>query len=94
MQKKRKKLTNISFAFTHTYALKKFKKFLFSQVYIEKFKKCAKTPKKNTSWKGGGGAITAPCGQDNIYSYGSKLVVKTFKKKAAERLRLIKGSPD
>ena len=65
------KLTNISFAFTHTYALKKFKKFLFSQVYIEKFKKCAKTPKKKTSWKGGGGAITAPCGQDTI-PYGSK----------------------
>ena len=54
MQKKRKKLTNISFAFTHTYALKKFKKFLFSQVKIEKFKKCAKTPKKKRPGRGVG----------------------------------------
>ena len=62
MKKGRKKLTNVSFDFTHTYTLKKLKIFL------------AQKNVKKKSGKGGGGAITAPCGQDTT-PHGSKPVL-------------------
>ena len=44
----KKKLTNVSFAFTHTYTLVKTNIFgIFSQACLENFEKCVKTPKKN-----------------------------------------------
>ena len=47
VQKKEKKLTNVSFAFTHTYTLVKTNIFgIFSQACLENFEKCVKTPKK------------------------------------------------
>ena len=49
VQKKnsKKKLTNVSFAFTHTYTLVKTNIFgIFSQACLENFEKCVKTPKK------------------------------------------------
>ena len=43
----KKKLTNVSFAFTHTYTLVKTNIFgIFSQACLENFEKCVKTPKK------------------------------------------------
>ena len=42
----------------------------FPQAYMNNFEKCEKKRQKK-SWKGGGGAITAPCGQDTT-PYGSK----------------------
>ena len=50
VQKKnsKKKLTNVSFAFTHTYTLVKTNIFgIFSQACLENVEKCVKTPKKN-----------------------------------------------
>ena len=45
--KRKKKLTNVSFAFTHTYTLEKLTFFLFfPQAYMENFEKCAKTQKQ------------------------------------------------
>ena len=45
---KGKKLTSVSFAFTHTYTLKKTNIFpFFPQAYMNNFEKCAKTPKKS-----------------------------------------------
>ena len=38
--------------------------------------------------------MAGPSGENNFFNTLSVLVVKTFKKEAAERLRLIKGSPD
>ena len=69
-KKLKKKLTNASFAFTHTYTLEKKLTFLdFSPAYMENFEKCAKRQRK--AGEGGGGAITAPCDQDTTL-YGSK----------------------
>merc|ERR1719341_2433683 len=44
-----KKLTNVSFAFTHTYTPVKTNIFrFFPQAYMENFEKCAKTQKQKT----------------------------------------------
>ena len=65
MQKKgRKKITNVSFDFTHTYTLKKLKKNLFFPKRTWKSLKNAQ--KRQKVGEGGGGAITAPGGQDTI----------------------------
>ena len=51
VQKKnsKKKLTNVSFAFTHTYTPVKTNIFrFFPQAYMENFEKCAKTQKQKT----------------------------------------------
>ena len=46
-KKRRKKLTNVSFAFTHTYTPVKTKNVpFFPQAYMENFEKCAKTKKQ------------------------------------------------
>ena len=45
----KKKLTNVSFAFTHTYTAVKTNSFrFFPQAYMENFEKCAKTQKQKT----------------------------------------------
>ena len=63
-KKKGKKLTNVSFAFTHTYTPVKTKHFpFFPQAYMEHFEKCAKTKKQYVVpcyWEGGVG--TTPYG--------------------------------
>ena len=63
VQKKGKKLTNVSFAFTHTYTPVKTNIFpFFPQAYMENFEKCAKTQKQknnmlsHVTWEGGVGA--------------------------------------
>ena len=48
-KKLKKKLTNVSFAFTHTYTPVKTNIFrFFPQAYMENFEKCAKTQKQKT----------------------------------------------
>ena len=48
-KKREKKLTSVSFAFTHTYTLAKTNIFpFFPQAYMENFEKCAKTQKQKT----------------------------------------------
>ena len=52
VQKKKieKKLTNVSFAFTHTYTPVKTNIFrFFPQSYMENFEKCAKTQKRKNN---------------------------------------------
>ena len=49
-KKKEKKLTNVSFAFTHTYTPVKTNMFpFFPQAYMENFEKCAKTQKQKNN---------------------------------------------
>ena len=49
-KKKGKKLTNVSFAFTHTYTPVKTNIFpFFPQAYMENFEKCAKTQKQKNN---------------------------------------------
>jgi len=43
-KKGKKNLTNVSYAFTHTYTPKKLTFFLFPQAYLNNFEKCEKTP--------------------------------------------------
>ena len=69
-KKSKKKLTSVSFAFTHTYTLEKLTLLLFFPKRTWKILKNAQNPPKKWG-KGDGGAITAPSGQDTI-PYGSK----------------------
>ena len=56
IKKLKKKLTNVSFAFTHTYTPVKTNIFrFFPQSYMENFEKCAKTKKL-----GGGVGANSP----------------------------------
>ena len=50
IKKLKKKLTNVSFAFTHTYTPVKTNIFrFFPQSYMENFEKCAKTQKQKNN---------------------------------------------
>ena len=81
IKKLKKKLTNVSFAFTHTYTPVKTNIFrFFPQAYMKNFEKCAKTQKQKnnmlshvTCGNTGRGVwvLTAPCDQ-NTTPYGSK----------------------
>ena len=56
---RKKKLTSVSFAFTHTYTAVKTNSFrFFPQAYMENFEKCAKTGNMGTL--GGGGGANSP----------------------------------
>ena len=68
-------ITNVSFAFTHTYTLEKLTFLDFFPQRTWKILKNAQKRQKKVG-EGGGGAITAPCDQDTTL-YGSKPLLVT-----------------
>ena len=69
-KKRRKKLTTVRFAFTHTYTPVKTNSFPFFPKRTWKILKNVQKCKNNAQWEGVG-VLTAPCDQDTT-PYGSK----------------------